>query len=164
MCSVVFLFAWCVIMPLFIFSCSSGKSMENNTIFRDSIAVSKQKDSMNVYASVRTDTYAHNSIYRWDSVTVFIKGDTIVKDRWHLLTNTKQKTIYVTDTLFKETYKLRVDTLKMKYYVNRWKAKETEKSLTMWQKVRLFIDDCVLLFLLLLAVYWAKERLGKEKE
>jgi hypothetical protein len=107
------------------------------------------------------DTRQHDSVFKQDSVLVYIKGDTVIKERWHNLTTTRWKTTTKTDTIVGDTYVFVTDTVKVKYYVNRYKTKEVEKPASTWNKVRLFIGDCVILFLFLLAVNWIKERIKK---
>ena len=92
---------------------------------------------------------------------VYIKGDTVIKERWHNLTTARLKTTTKTDTIVGDIYTYVTDTVKVKYYVNRYKTKEVEKPASTWQKVRIFIGDCVLLFLALIAVDWIKERIKK---
>lgn len=150
-----------IITPLFILGCSCAKSAANNTILRDSTRTTTRLDSVNRRQSHWQDTKQRDSVYKQDSVVVYIKGDTIIKDRWHLLTTTKERTITKTDTIVGDTYVCVTDTLKVKYYVNRWKAKEVEKPVSTWHKIRLFIGDCVILFLILVAVNWIKERIKK---
>lgn len=96
-----------------------------------------------------------------DSVLVYINGDTVIKERWHNLTTTRWKTTTKTDTIVVDIYKFLTDTVKVKYYVNRYKTKEVEKPVSTWQKIRLFIGDCVLLFMALIAFNWIKERMKK---
>ena len=96
-----------------------------------------------------------------DSVLVYINGDTVIKERWHNLTTTRWKTTTKTDTIVVDIYKFLTDTVKVKYYVNRYKTKEVEKPVNTWKKIRLFIGDCVLLFLALIAFNWIKERMKK---
>jgi hypothetical protein len=107
------------------------------------------------------DTQQHDSVFKQDSVLVYIKGDTVIKERWHNLTTTRWKTSTKTDTIVGDTYVFVTDTVKVKYYVNRYKTKEVEKPVSTWHKIRLFIGDCVLLFLALVAVCWIKERIKK---
>lgn len=150
-----------IITPLFILGCSCAKSVANNTMLRDSVRTTTRYDSINRRQSHWQDTQQRDSVYKHDSVVVYIKGDTIIKDRWHLLTTTKWKETTKTDTIVGDTYVCVTDTLKVKYYVNRWKTKEVEKPVSAWQKVRLFIGDCVILFLVLVAASWIKERIRK---
>lgn len=133
--SVALFFVFGITIPLLLFSCSSVKSTENNAIYHDSASTHLRKDSVNTRASVRNDTYAHDSVFRWDSIQVLIKGDTVIRDRWHHLTITKTKTVQVHDTIIGDTYHLVSDTVKVKYYVNRYKYKE--KPLTWWERQKL---------------------------
>lgn len=159
--SVALFLAMLTITPLLIFGCSCAKTAQNNTIYHDSAHTSVKRDSVNQRQIHWQDTQQHDSVFKHDSVLVYIKGDTIIKERWHNLTTTRWKTSTKTDTIVFDIYKLVTDTVKVKYYVNRYKTKEVEKPASTWQKIRLFICDCVLLFLALIAVKWIKERIKK---
>ena len=144
-----------------ILGCSCAKSATNNAIYRDSAHTSTRRDSVNQRQIHWQDTHQHDSVFKHDSVLVYIKGDTIIKERWHNLTTTRWKTTTKTDTIVGDIYTFVTDTVKVKYYVNRYKTKEVEKSASTWQKVRLFFGDCVLLFLALVAVNWIRVRIKK---
>ncbi|MCW4137292.1 MAG: hypothetical protein EP150_14490 [Prevotella copri] len=107
------------------------------------------------------DTRQGDTVIKQDSVLVYIKGDTVIKERWHNLTTTRWKTTTKTDTIVGDIYTFVTDTIKVKYYVNRYKTKEVEKPVGTWHKIRLFAGDCVLLFLTIFAVCWIKERIKK---
>lgn len=159
--SVALFFALLIITPLLILGCSCAKSATNNTIYRDSAHTSTRRDSVNQRQIHWQDTQQHDSVFKQDSVLVYIKGDTVIKERWHNLTTTKWKTSTKTDTIVGDIYTFVTDTVKVKYYVNRYKTKEVEKPVSTWQKVRLFFGDCVLLFLALVAVNWISVRIKK---
>ena len=159
--SMALFLAMLIITPLLIFGCSCAKTAQNNTVYHDSAHTSVRSDSVNQRQIHWQDTRQHDSIYKQDSVLVYIKGDTIIKERWHNLTTTIWKTTTKTDTIVGYIYKFVTDTVKVKYYVNRYKTKEVEKPASTWQKVRIFIGDCVLLFLALIAVDWIKEHIKK---
>lgn len=159
--SVALFFAVLIITPLLILGCSCAKSATNNTIYRDSAHTSARRDSVNQRQIHWQDTQQHDSVFKQDSVLVYIKGDTVIKERWHNLTTTKWKTSTKTDTIVGDIYTFVTDTVKVKYYVNRYKTKEVEKPVSTWQKVRLFFGDCVLLFLALVAVNWIRVRIKK---
>lgn len=159
--SVALFLAMLIITPLLIFGCSCAKSAQNNTVYHDSAHTSVRRDSVNQRQIHWQDTRQHDSVFKQDSVLVYIKGDTVIKERWHNLTTTIWKTITKTDTIVRDTYVLVTDTVKVKYYVNRYMTRKVEKQVSTWHKVRLFIGDCVILFLFLLAVNWIKERIKK---
>lgn len=159
--SVALFFALLIITPLLILGCSCAKSAANNTICRDSAHTSIRRDSVNQRQIHWQDTQQHDSVFKHDSVLVYIKGDTVIKERWHNLTTTRWKTTTKTDTIVGDIYTFVTDTVKVKYYVNRYKTKEVEKPASTWQKVRLFFGDCVLLFLALVAVNWIRVRIKK---
>lgn len=153
--------AMLIITPLLILGCSCAKSATNNTVYHDSTHTSVRRDSVNQREIHLQDTRQHDSIFKQDSVLVYVKGDTIIKERWHNLTTTRWNTTTKTDTIVCDIYKFVTDTVKVKYYVNRYKTKEVEKPVSTWKKIRLFIGDCLLLFLALIAVNWIKERIKK---
>ena len=159
--SVALFFAVLIITPLLILGCSCAKSAANNTIYRDSAHASARHDSVSQRQIHWQDTRQYDSIFKRDSVLVYIKGDTVIKERWHNLTTTRWKTTTKTDTIVGDTYVFVTDTVKVKYYVNRYKTKEVEKPASTLHNIRLFIGDCVLLFLALIAVNWIKERIKK---
>lgn len=159
--SVALFFSVLIITPLLILGCSCAKTAANNTVYRDSTHTSVRRDSVNQRQSHWQDTQQHDSVFRQDSVLVYIKGDTVIKERWHNLTTTKWKTTTKTDTIVGDTYVFVTDTVKVKYYVNRYKTKEVEKPASTWHKIRLFTGDCVLLFLALVAVNWIGKRIKK---
>lgn len=149
------------ITQLLIFGCSCAKTAQNNTVYHDSTHTSVRRDCVNQREIHLQDTRQHDSIFKQDSVLVYVKGDTIIKERWHNLTTTRWNTTTKTDTIVCDIYKFVTDTVKVKYYVNRYKTKEVEKPVSTWKKIRLFIGDCLLLFLALIAVNWIKERIKK---
>lgn len=159
--SVALFLAMLIITQLLILGCSCAKTAQNNTVYHDSAHTSARRDSVNQRQIHLQDTRQHNSIFKHDSVLVYIKGDTVIKERWHNLTTTRWKTTTKTDTIVVDIYKFVTDTVKVKYYVNRYKTKEVEKPVSTWQKIRLFIGDCVLLFMALIAFNWIKERMKK---
>ena len=159
--SVALFLAMLIITPLLILGCSCAKTAQNNTGYHDSAQTSVRRDSVNQRQIHWQDTQQHDSVFKHDSVLVYINGDTVIKERWHNLTTTRWKTTTKTDTIVVDIYKFVTDTVKVKYYVNRYKTKDVEKPLSTWKKIRLFIGDCVLLFLAFIAVNWIKERIKK---
>ena len=159
--SVALFLAMLIITPLLILGCSCAKTAQNNTVYHDSSHTSVRRDSLYQRQIHWQDTQKHDSVFRQDSVLVYIKGDTVIKERWHNITTTRWKTTTKTDTIVVDIYKFVTDTVKVKYYVNRYKTKEVEKPASTWHKIRLFAGDCVLLFLALISVDWIKERIKK---
>ena len=150
-----------IITPLLILGCSCAKTAANNTVYRDSAHTSLRRDSVSHRQIHWQDTRQHDSIFKQDSVLVYINGDTIIKERWHNLTTTRWRTTTKTDTIVGDIYTFVTDTVKVKYYVNRYKTKEVEKPASTCQKIRLFAGDCILLFLAIFAVCWIKKRIKK---
>lgn len=159
--SVALFFSMLIITTLLILGCSCAKSAQNNTVYHDSAHTSVRRDSVNQRQIHWQDTQQHNSVFKQDSVFVYIKGDTVIKERWHNLTTIMWKTTTKTDTIVGDTYVFVTDTVKVKYFVNRYKTKEVEKPASTWQKIRLFAGDCVLLSLAIFAVCRIKDRIKK---
>lgn len=159
--SVALFFAVLIITPLLILGCSCAKTAANNTVYHDSAHTSVRRDSVNHRQSHWQEIQQQDSVFRLDSVLVYIKGDTVIKERWHNLTTTRWKTTTKTDTIVGDIYTFVTDTVKVKYYVNRYKTKEVEKPASTWHKIRLFAGDCVLLFLAIFVVCWIKKRIKK---
>lgn len=164
LCSVALFLAMLIITPLLILGCSCAKTAQNNTVYHDSTHTSVRRDSVNQRQIHCQDTRQHDSIFKQDSVLVYIKGDTVIKERWHNLTTTRWKTSTRTDTIVGDIYTFVTDTMKVKYYVNRYKTKEVEKPVSTWHKIRLLAGDCVLLFLPIFAVRWINERIKKRAQ
>ena len=159
--SAALFFAMLIITPLLILGCSCAKTAANNTVYRDSAHTSVRRDSVNQRQIRWQETLQHDSVFKQDSVLVYIKGDTVIKERWHNLTTTRWKTTTKTDTIVGDIYTFVTDTVKVKYYVNRYKTKYVEKPASTWHKIRLFTGDCVLLFMALVAVNWIGKRIKK---
>lgn len=159
--SVAFFFVILIITPLLTLGCSCAKTAQNNTVYHDSTHTSARRDSVNQRQIHWKDTRQHDSVFKQDSVLVYIKGDTVIKERWHNLTTTRWKTTTKTDTIVGDIYKFVTDTVKVKQYVNRYKTKEVEKPASTLHKIRLFAGDCVILSLFLLAACWISERIKK---
>lgn len=148
----------CVITPLLILGCSCAKTAANNSVYRDSAHTSVRRDSVNHRQIHWQDTQQHDSVFRQDSVLVYIKGDTVIKERWHNLTTTKWKTTTKTDTIVGDIYTFVTDTVRVKYYVNRYKTKEVEKPVSTWHKIRLLIGDIAIFFILYILFCLVKNR------
>lgn len=162
--SVAFFFVILIITPLLTLGCSCAKTAQNDTVYHDSAHTSVRRDSVNQRQIHWQDTRHGDTVIKQDSVLVYIKGDTVIKERWHNLTTTRWKTTTKTDTIVGDIYTFVTDTIKVKYYVNRYKTKEVEKPVGTWHKIRLFAGDCVLLFLPIFAVRWINERIKKRAQ
>lgn len=159
--SVAFFFVILIITTLLILGCSCAKTAQNNTVYHDSAHTSVRRDSVSQRQIHWQDTRQQDSVFKQDSVLMYIKGDTVIKERWHNLTTTRWKTTTKTDTIVGDIYTFVTDTVRVKYYVNRYKTKEVEKPASTLHKIRLFAGDCVILFLFLLLANWIKERIKK---
>lgn len=110
--SVALFLAMLIITPLLIFGCSCAKTAQNNTVYHDSAHISVRRDSVNQRQIHWQDTKLHDSVFKQDSVLVYIKGDTIIKERWHNLTTTRWMTTTKTDTIVGDIYTFVTDTVK----------------------------------------------------
>lgn len=91
----VFFVAW-IIVPLFFFSCSTAKKIENNT--RHGIAA----DTLT--SKVKADRLAasSDSINTSDSISVRVHNDTVFIERWHRYTRFKTIEQRAADTMYVE--------------------------------------------------------------
>lgn len=95
---------------------------------------------------LRHDTlHARDSIYIQDSITTWLKGDSVFRDRWHR------------ETIHEYIYKTKIDTCVEVKKVDV--PQIVERALTTWEQFRLdyaiwFIAaTCVLLIMLALVIY-----------
>lgn len=154
-CGGLFLLA-CIIVPIFLLGCTGGKSVENNIESSNHVASVLQKDSL---VDSRSRDYKHiekDSTYKLDSVVVMMKGDTIIKDRWHFLKTEKTKTVHLTDTVVKEInhYFSKTDTLK----IYKDKKIEVEKKLSWWEDKKMKLGGFSLVASFLFASLYGLER------
>ena len=96
---------------------------------------------------VRTDTLLvtkeqRDSVWLHDSIYHFVKGDTVLIERWH----TKYRDRLVHDT----TYISRTDSATLLYEVIR----EVPAKLTVWQRVRQYLEKIGLCVLALIVGGW----------
>lgn len=92
----LFLLAWAVI-PFLIYSCSCGKSVENNSTLTESKTKEVKELEETEKSSTTADVQRDTVIIR-DSTSVRQKGDTVYYDRWHTKYVTKWRDRTVTDT------------------------------------------------------------------
>ncbi len=79
------------------------------------------------YVTKHTTDIVRDSVYVRDSVSVWMKGDTVFKDRWRDRVRDLRGTLIVNDTVR--------DTITKPYYIT--KTNTVEKELTWFQKVML---------------------------
>lgn len=101
--------------------------------------------------SSRTDTvritkWQRDSVWKHDSVTVRVAGDTVTIERW----KTEYRERQVHDTI----YESRRDTVPVPYPVEV----EVGRRLTQWQQARLWLGNIVLVALAGAAAVWAFRR------
>lgn len=93
-----FLFLAWAIIPFLIYSCSCGKSVENNSTLTErtkkEVKELEEKQKNSTMADIQRDTV----IVR-ESTVVNQRGDTVMVDRWHTQYITKWKDRTVTDTI-----------------------------------------------------------------
>ena len=76
--SVALFLAMLIITPLLILGCSCAKTAQNNTVYNDSAHTSARRDSVNQRQIHFHDTKQHDSVFKHDSVLVYINGDTVM--------------------------------------------------------------------------------------
>ena len=94
------------------------------------------------------DRWLSDSAYIHDSVFVFMKGDTVYRDRWH--TEYRDRKVYDT------CYTSKTDTIRMPYPVDR----AVEKSLSWWQKLFINTGKIALLAGLIILIVWSNKKLS----
>lgn len=78
-CDALFLFAWAII-PFLNFSCTTAKSVENNSLYRaDTVIVERTDTIKEVIREFVKDEQREK-----DSVSVSTRNDTVWVDRWHV--------------------------------------------------------------------------------
>jgi hypothetical protein len=99
---------------------------------------------------VRTDTLLQTQVVRdsvclYDSIHVKERGDTVWVEKWHTLTQWKERH----DTVYQATH----DTIPKPYHVE--KKVEVEKPLTWWLRFRLFFGDLALIVGGVVLFFWS---------
>ena len=89
------LFLACVLLALMLAGCRGVKvvtEVQHDTIYRT--------------RTEYQDRVQRDSVYVYDSVMVYQRGDTIYRDRWHVRESVKESrdTLYKTDTLYRTQY------------------------------------------------------------
>lgn len=148
----------CIITPLLLFSCASGKSVQNNTISHRWEEGRMMQDSTSERTSARTDTYAQDSIFVRDSVAYIIRGDTVFRDTYHERTITKTNGWVRTDTIYRDHIIYNTDTVRVADESNQTKEVVEKQELSVWQEVRLFIGDIAIFFILYVLACLIKNR------
>lgn len=83
-CDALFLFAWAII-PFLNLSCTTAKSVENNSLYRaDTVIVERTDTVREVIREFLKDEQREK-----DSVSVSTRNDTVFVDRWHTKEITK---------------------------------------------------------------------------
>lgn len=83
-CDALFLFAWAII-PFLNLSCTTAKSVENNSLYRtDTVIVERTDTIKEVIREFIKDEQREK-----DSVSVSTRNDTVFVDRWHTKEITK---------------------------------------------------------------------------
>lgn len=83
-CDALFLFAWAII-PFLNLSCTTAKSVENNSLYRtDTVTVERTDTVREVIREFLKDEQREK-----DSVSVSTRNDTVFVDRWHTKETTK---------------------------------------------------------------------------
>ena len=119
-----------------------------------------------VHDTVRDSVLRHNDVYRHDSMTMMMRGDTVFVDRWHTLRLIKwEKATHMSNTVAGDSASsVRVDSVRVPYPV--------ERKLTKWERVKMDFGTAAIVIAALaimagivLAVWWIRKRIrGNLKE
>ncbi len=91
-----------------------------------------------------------DSIYVRDSTVIWMRGDTVFKDRWRDRVRDLRGTLIIKDTV--------TDTITKPLYITKTKEKAVEKELTWFQKLMLGSGKVVWICALLFALVWFAKR------
>lgn len=83
-CDALFLFAWAII-PFLNLSCSTAKSVENNSLYRADTVIVERTDT--IREVIRE--FVKDEQRQKDSVSMSTRNDTVFVDRWHTKEITK---------------------------------------------------------------------------
>lgn len=119
-----------------------------------------------VHDTVRDSVRTFNNVYKHDSMTVMMRGDTVFVDRWHTLRLIKlEKATQMRNRVAGDSASsVRVDSVRVPYPV--------ERKLTKWERVKMDFGTAAIVIAALaimegivLAVWWIRKRIrGNLKE
>ncbi len=113
-----------------------------------------------VHDTVRDSVRTFNNVYRHDSMTVMMRGDTVFVDRWHTLRLIKwEKATHMSNTVAGDSASsVRVDSVRVPYPV--------ERKLTKWERVKMDFGTAAIVIAALaimagivFVVWWIRKRI-----
>lgn len=113
-----------------------------------------------VHDTLRGSVRTFNNVYRHDSMTVMMRGDTVFVDRWHTLRLIKwEKATHMSNTVTGDSaLSVRVDSVRVPYPV--------ERKLTKWERVKMDFGTAAIVIAALaimagivFAVWWIRKRI-----
>lgn len=147
-CDALFLFAWAII-PFLILSCTTAKSVENNSLFRaDTVTVERIDTVREVIREFLKDEQREK-----DSVSVSTRNDTVFVDRWH----TKEITKWLMAKNDKQQSSAQQQSQKSTEKQTAEKAKMIEKKDPM-MKLTEYINLALLVIIIMVMVYEHRKR------
>ena len=142
-CDALFLFAWAII-PFLNLSCTTAKSVENNSLYRaDTVIVERTDTIREVIREFLKDEQREK-----DSVSVSTRNDTVFVDRWH----TKEITKWLMAKNNKQESSTQQQSQKSMEKQTAEKAKVIEKKDPMI-KLTEYINLALLVIIIMILVY-----------
>lgn len=148
-CDALFLFAWAII-PFLNLSCTTAKSVENNSLYRaDTVIVERTDTIKEVIREFVKDEQREK-----DSVSVSTRNDTVFVDRWH----TKEITKWLMAKNDKQQSSAQQHSQKSTEKQTAEKAKVIEKKDPMI-KLTGYINLALLVIIIMVMVYEHRKRI-----
>lgn len=147
-CDALFLFSWAII-PFLNFSCTTAKSVENNSIERTDTVIVERIDT--IKEVIRE--FVKDEQREKDSVSVSTRNDTVFVDRWH----TKEITKWLMAKKDKQESSTQQQSQKSTEKQTAEKAKTIEKKDPM-MKLTGYINFALLVIIIMILVYEHRKR------
>lgn len=149
-CVALFLFAWAII-PFLNLSCTTAKSVENNSTVRTDTVVVERTDT--IKEVIRE--FVKDEQKQKDSISVTTKNDTVWVDRWHV----KETIKYLVAKNDKQASSIKTESQKSTEKQTEEKVKEIEKQDPM-KDVAILIQIGLTTLVLLVLLYerWRSRR------
>lgn len=148
-CDALFLLAWAII-PFLNLSCTTAKSVENNSLYRaDTVTVERTDTVREVIREFLKDEQREK-----DSVSVSTRNDTVFVDRWH----TKEVTKWLMAKNDKQQSSTQQHSQKSTEKQTDEKVKDIEKEDPM-TKLTGYINLALLVIIIMVMVYEHRKRI-----
>ena len=147
-CDALFLFAWAII-PFLNLSCTTAKSVENNSLYRaDTVIVERTDTIKEVIREFLKDEQREK-----DSVSMSTRNDTVFVDRWHV----KETIKYMLEKNDKQQSSTQQQSQKSTEKQTAEKTKVIEKKDPM-MKLTEYINLALLVIIIIILVYEHRKR------